>query len=163
MDKTLKRILRVNHAGEYGAVRIYKGQYLARPLPVFKEMQKQEEEHLAVFSQLLIAHKISPSLFQPFWYVGGSLLGIISAALGEKTAHACTIAVEEVIDEHYEKQVQSLQEGSLKEMIQKFQEDERHHHNEAVMRGGRDAPFYGILSGIVKGITRGAIWISERI
>ena len=162
MDKTLKRILRVNHAGEYGAVRIYKGQYLVRPLSVFKEMQKQEEEHLATFSYLLITHKISPSLFQPFWYLGGTALGILSAALGEKTAHACTIAVEEVIDEHYEKQTQILEEGTLKDIIKKFQEDERHHHQEAVMRGGKDIPFYGVLSGIVKGITRGAIWISER-
>lgn len=167
----IHRIIRVNQAGEYGATRIYAGQ-----LAVLKnssistslnEMYQQETAHLKKFNELAVQEAITPTLFQPVWYVGGYLLGAITALLGEKSAHACTIAVEEVIADHYQQQITQLEgipsQNELKEIITQFRQEEIDHKDHAIEEGGLQAPGYSLLSTVVKSISKTAIWISERI
>lgn len=168
-DEEIKRMLRVNHAGEYGAARIYAGQLAvlgkSPAAPLLKEMAEQERQHLAVFSDLLVKRRVRPTALMPLWHVAGYALGAATALLGEKAAHACTVAVESVIDEHYAGQETALSEDEqpLKEIIQKFRADEKAHHDTALAHGAEAAPFYHILRTTVVYQTRLAIWLSTRI
>ena len=170
MDKSkeIKSILRVNHAGELGARQIYKAmRKILGDDPDLVLMANQEEEHLRAFTQLMIEHKVQPTIFQPFWHVLSYGMGAVTALMGEKAAHACTIAVEEVIIDHYQGQIDSLanfpEHKPLMETIAKFQKEEDHHREIAESRGGKDAAGYDILEKVVKGITRTAIKISTRV
>ncbi len=170
MDKSkkIKSILRVNHAGELGARQIYKAQRkILGDDPDLVLMANQEEEHLRTFTQLMIEHKVQPTVFQPFWHVLSYGMGAVTALMGKKAAHACTIAVEEVIVDHYQSQIDSLanspEDKPLMETIEKFQKEEDHHREIAEQRGGKDAAGYDVLEKVVKGITRMAIKISTRI
>lgn len=169
----LKSMIRVNQAGEYGATRIYAGQ-----LAVLKgtsvgetltEMAAQEAIHLQKFNRLIIEHQVHPTILQPLWHVGGYALGMITAMMGEKAAHACTIAVEEVIDEHYQAQLKQLNacplppNAPLAELIEECRQDEIAHKETAIELGGRDAPGFTLLTSAVKTISRTAIWLSSRI
>jgi ubiquinone biosynthesis monooxygenase Coq7 len=147
----LERILRVDHAGEYGAKRIYEGQ--------------QELTHLDTFDRLLPQRRVRPTLLTPLWHVGGFALGAATALLGEKAAMACTEAVEEVIDAHYAKQVEKLGEAEpeLRATIETFRAEEVEHRDTARAEGAAEAPAYPLLSRGIKAITRGAIWLSERV
>lgn len=164
----IQSILRVNHAGELGARQIYKAmRKILGDDPDLVLMANQEEEHLKTFTQLMIEHKVQPTVFQPFWHVLSYGMGAVTALMGKQAAHACTIAVEEVIVDHYQHQIDSLaasfEHQQLMETIEKFQKDEDHHREIAEQRGGKDAAGYDILEKIVKGITRAAINISSKI
>lgn len=165
----LERILRVDHAGEYGAKRIYEGQLAvlktAPSTPTIRHMLEQEKEHLDAFDRLLPQRRVRPTLLTPLWHVGGFALGAATALLGEKAAMACTEAVEEVIDAHYAKQVEKLgdAEPELRATIEQFRADEVNHRDTARAEGAAEAPGYPLLSKGIKAITRGAIWLSERV
>ena len=168
-EQLIDRILRVDHAGEYGAVRIYEGQLsvLGRTpaAPVIEQMAEKEREHLASFNELLPRRRVRPSLLQPLWHVAGFALGAGSALLGPKAAMACTVAVEEVIDEHYAKQVALLgdDEKELRDLCERYRQDEVEHGEEALAQGARQAIAYGPLTAAVKAGSRLAIWLAERV
>lgn len=165
----LERILRVDHAGEYGAKRIYEGQLSvlkkAPSTPTIRHMLQQELEHLDAFNRLLPQRRVRPTLLAPLWHVGGFAMGAATAMLGEKAAMACTEAVEEVIDAHYARQIAALGEAEpeLRATIETFRAEEVEHRDTARAEGAAEAPAYPLLSRGIKAITRGAIWLSERI
>lgn len=164
----INSILRVNHAGELGARQIYKAQRkILGDDPDLVLMANQEDEHLKTFTQLMIENKIRPTLFQPLWHVLSYGMGAVTALMGKKAAHACTIAVEEVIVDHYQEQIDSLasipEHKSLMDVIEKFQKEEDHHREIAEQRGGKDIAGYAVLEKVIKGITRAAIKISKRV
>jgi len=165
----LERIIRVDHAGEFGAVRIYEGQYAvlknSDQADTIKHMKEQEEVHRAKFEELLAERRVRPTLLSPLWSVAGFALGAGTALLGKEAAMACTEAVEEVIDEHYQHQLQQLgdDERELKETIQKFRDEEIEHRDIARANGAADAPGYELLTSAVKTGSKLAIWLSSRI
>lgn len=165
----LERIIRVDHAGEFGAVRIYEGQYAVLKntdqADTIKHMKEQEEVHRAKFEQLLAERRVRPTLLSPLWSVAGFALGAGTALLGKEAAMACTEAVEEVIDEHYQHQLKQLgdDELELKETIQKFRDEEIEHRDIARANGAADAPGYELLTSAVKTGSKLAIWLSSRI
>ena len=169
----VEAMIRVDHAGEYGAVRIYEGQLAvlsARPecaeaVEAIKRMAKQEERHLKTFDALVNEHRVRPTALEPVWRVAGFALGAATAMLGEKAAMACTAAVEEVIDRHYQDQIERLgdADAKLKATVQDFRTDEIAHRAEAVAHGAEDAPGYRLLSEAIKAGCRLAIKLSERL
>lgn len=162
-------MLRVNLAGEYGAKRIYEGQLAVLKNtasgPLIEHMKEQELGHLKAFEELVVKNRVRPTLLQPLWHVAGYALGAGTALLGEKTAMACTAAIEEVIDEHYERQLNRLgaDHPDLSQLIQTCQEEEREHRDIALDEGARDAIGYPVLTRAIKGASRLAIWLSERV
>jgi ubiquinone biosynthesis monooxygenase Coq7 len=167
-------MLRVDHAGEYGAVAIYRGQLAVferqhgrkRITEQLKEMAAQEEEHLDAFDKLLNAGSVRPTALSPVWNVAGFALGAATALLGEKAAHACTEAVETVIEEHYGDQVTELKaagETELAARMAKFQAEEVAHKELAASEGAAQAPGYPILSALIRFSCRAAIRISEKV
>jgi ubiquinone biosynthesis monooxygenase Coq7 len=168
-DEQVARILRVDHAGEYGAVRIYEGQLavLGRTAAgdVIRRMAAQEQKHLQRFDRLLPERHVRPTLLGPLWHVAGFALGAATALLGDKAAMACTVAVEEVINDHYAKQAATLgnDEPDLKATIEEFRREELEHRDEAVAQGAAQAPAYEVLTAAVKSASRLAIWLSTRI
>lgn len=164
MQPNLHEVIRVNHAGEYAAKHIYLGQLrILRNHKVISEMQQAELVHLEYFEQQLIKNQIRPSALLPLWHAASTILGVTSALLGEKAAMACTKAVEEVIGEHYNTQIQNLDEGELKETITKFAEDELEHLHTAVNYKAEEAICYSPLSAIVKFGCKLAIKIAKKI
>ena len=167
----VEAMIRVDQAGEYGAVRIYEGQLAvlrARPgtkasVDAISKMLKQEEHHLKTFDALVNARKVRPTALEPVWRVAGFALGAATALMGEKAAMACTAAVEEVIDEHYAGQIERLQDEELKATVQDFRADEAAHRHEALARGAEEARGYRILSEAIKSGCRLAIKLSERL
>jgi len=172
LNKTqlIDRILRVNHAGEFGAKRIYEGQLSvlkdqASAEPI-RHMYQQELHHLKTFEEMLPAHNARPTLLYPLWNIAGFALGAATALMGAKAAMACTIAIEEVIDEHYQKQAEALKEENepqLSETIEKFRSEEAEHRDIGIKEGGEQAQGYVLLSTVIKSGSRLAIWLSERI
>ncbi|MBI3452405.1 MAG: demethoxyubiquinone hydroxylase family protein [Rhodospirillales bacterium] len=168
-DDATRRMLRVDHAGEYGAVRIYEGQMAVlgnSPAgKLVRKMAAQEQKHLDAFDRLLPERRVRPTLLAPVWHVAGFALGAATALLGERAAMACTVAVEEVIDEHYAGQIAALddRETDLKATIEAFRQDEIAHRNEGLAHGAEDAPAYEFLSMTIKAGSRLAIWLSTRI
>ena len=169
LSKDIESMIRVDQAGEYGATRIYAGQLAVLGKSsignTLRHMLAQEEVHLKTFNDMCIGRGVQPTIMQPLWHVGGFALGAVTALMGEKAAHACTIAVEEVISDHYQNQLNRLDESDseLKSIVEKFRLEELEHKDHAEHEGGRDAPFYQGIASVVKGITRAAIWISERV
>ncbi len=163
------RMIRVDHAGEYGARRIYEGQLAVLGRNAgggsIRRMYDQELEHLDRFEKLMVARRVRPTALQPFWHVAGFALGAATAMMGERAAMACTVAVEEVIDEHYGGQAERLgpEEADLKGTIETFQADEREHRDTALDHGAEQTPGYEVLRGAIKSGSRLAIWLSERI
>ena len=168
-EQIIERILRVDHAGEYGAARIYEGQLavLGRDAvaPVIREMADAERKHLETFDRLLSERRIRPTLLAPFWHAAGFALGAGSALMGPRAAMACTAAVEEVIEEHYAAQVDKLgdDEKELRETLIEFGAEESQHKEIGLAHEAEKAPGYEPLSAAVKRGTRLAIWLSERI
>jgi len=168
-DETVKRMIRVDHAGEYSAARIYAGQLavLGRgdTAPVLREMQAQEQQHLNRFADLIADRRIRPTAMLPLWHVAGFVLGAATAALGEKAAMACTVAVEETIDAHYASQIAALDdsEAELRDSLVKFRNEELQHRDIGLRHGAEQAPGYRLLSAVIKAGCRVAIRISERI
>ncbi|MDX2074471.1 MAG: demethoxyubiquinone hydroxylase family protein [Alphaproteobacteria bacterium] len=168
-DAQLERMIRVNHAGEYGAKRIYAGQLAVLGKSpsgdMLRHMAAQEEEHLKGFSEVMIARKVRPTVLSPLWHVAGYAMGAATALMGEKAAMACTVAVESVIDEHYAAQEAHLgsAEPELKAMISRFRAEEKEHHDTALEHGAEESPFYGAVTTVIKLQTKFAIWLSSRI
>lgn len=166
----IHQMIRVDQAGEYGAMRIYEGQLgVLKNHPsasLIHHMKAQEQEHLNTFNQLLVERNIKPTFFTPLWHIGGYALGAITAKLGVKAAMACTVAIEEVIDQHYENQMQELErdnlEPELSATIKRFRDDEISHKNQSLEAGAADAPGFAFLRSSIKAITRAAIWLSTR-
>lgn len=166
------RVVRVDHAGEYGATRIYEGQIAVLgdrhpAAPELRHMLDQEEEHLEAFEKLIVERRARPTALTPVWHVAGYALGAATALLGERAAMACTVAVEEAIDEHYAGQARALEgmpeERELKSVLEKFRQDELEHRDTALAHGAEQAPAYPLLSASIKAGSRLAIWLSERI
>ncbi len=168
-DKLVERMIRIDHAGEYGAVRIYDGQLaMLRRSPAtraIRAMAAKEKDHLAAFDKLAIERRVRPTALSPLWHVAGFALGAASALLGPRAAMACTVAVEEVIDEHYRAQAEALaaDDPQLAAQIEEFRHDEVEHGATAKAHGALDAPFYEGISAVVKAGSRLAIWLSTRI
>ncbi len=171
-DFDVKRMIRVDHAGEYGAVRIYAGQRAIfgekhKFSPMIKHMAEQEDVHLDRFSKLIHQRKVRPTLLTPFWHVAGFALGAGTALMGEKAAMACTQAVEEVIEDHYQEQLDALEaadaESELRETIKTFQAEEVEHKEIAKKHGAEEAPGYPLLSSAIKTGCKAAIWLAKRV
>ena len=167
--RLVERMIRVDHAGEYGAVRIYEGQMAVLGRAVvggaIAHMADQERDHLAAFEKLLRERRVRPTALAPLWHAGGFALGAATAALGPRTAMACTAAVEEVIDDHYADQIEKLgeDEADLRASMESCRADEAAHRDTAYEHGAREAPGYGVLTVAIKAGTRLAIWLSERV
>jgi ubiquinone biosynthesis monooxygenase Coq7 len=165
----LERIIRVDHAGEYGAVRIYEGQLAVlkdkEAAASIQHMKEQEEVHREKFEQLITERRVRPTLLTPLWHVAGFALGAGTAMLGKEAAMACTEAVEEVIDEHYLGQLEQLgeREPELRGTIEKFRAEEIEHRNHARAEGAAEAPAYELLTTAVKTGSKLAIWLSSRV
>ena len=167
-------IARVDHAGEYGAVAIYRGQLAvfrrrpgsARIVGQLQEMERQEQEHLKSFDAILAKGRVRPTLLSPVWNAAGFALGAATALLGEKAAHACTEAVETVIGEHYADQVDELEQAGERELagtVAKFRDDELAHRDLATAEGAKQAPAYPLLSGLIQAGCRLAIRVAEKV
>ena len=169
-----QEMLRVDHAGEYGAVAIYSGQLAVfdrmsgreRIASQLREMKGQEQAHLDAFDQLLGRHRVRPTALSPIWNVAGFALGAATALMGDKAAHACTEAVETVIEEHYGDQVVELEnadEPELAARLSTFRDEEVAHKELAAAEGASQAPGYPLLSALIRTGCRLAIRISEKV
>ncbi len=177
MKKTNKikveEFIRVDHAGERGAIKIYEGQLLALNTFVkdenlkktIEKMKNHEKEHLDFFNKEIKKRNIKPTKLLPLWDLLGVGLGFGSAIIGKKATMLCTASVEEVIDEHYQNQINELDsdEKVLKEKIKKFRDDELHHKDIAYKQGASKKGLYAILDKIIKTGSKVAINISEKI
>ncbi len=163
------RIVRVDHAGEYGAARIYAGQLAilghGDKAALLQHMAAQEQHHLATFGQEIARRRVRPTVMLPLWHVAGFVLGAATARLGEKAAMACTVAVEEAIDEHYQAQITELgdDEPLLRDTIEEFRQEELEHRDIGLEHGAEQAPGYKLLSTAIKLGCKLAIKISERV
>ncbi len=172
-EARVAEMVRVNHAGEYGATRIYAGQLAvlgrsaatARSADMIRHMAEQEDAHLDGFNREIAERGVRPTALLPVWHVAGFALGAATALLGERAAMACTEAVEEVIVEHYAAQEEELgdKEPALKSMIARFRAEEAEHQHTAIDEGSRDTPGYGLLSAAIKAGCRLAIKVSEKV
>ena len=169
----IEEFLRVDHAGERGAIKIYEGQLLAlntlikdeKLKKMIEKMKNHEKEHLDFFNKEIKKRNIKPTKLLPLWDLLGVGLGFGSAIIGKKATMLCTASVEEVIDEHYKNQINELDsdEKVLKEKIKKFRDDELHHKNIAYEQGASKKGLYSILDKIIKTGSKIAINISEKI
>jgi ubiquinone biosynthesis monooxygenase Coq7 len=165
----LERIIRVDHAGEYGAQRIYQGQIdvLGRGPngDLLRHMQAQEQVHLDTFKGLIAERRVRPTALLPLWHLAGYALGAVTAAMGERAAMACTVAVEEAIDEHYQAQAASLgpDEAALRDTIETFRAEELEHRDIGLSHEAELAPAYRLMHAFIKTGCKVAIAVSERI
>lgn len=168
-ETSVTRMIRVDHAGEYGAARIYAGQLAvlrnSDKAPIVRDMQAQEQEHLDRFADLIIRRRVRPTAMLPLWHLAGFALGAATAMLGERAAMACTVAVEEAIDGHYAEQIVKLDdsESDLRDTLTKFRQDELEHRNIGLQHGAEQAPGYRLLSAVIKTGCKVAIRVSERL
>tara|TARA_B100000945_G_scaffold254584_1_gene211705 strand:- start:9 stop:542 length:534 start_codon:yes stop_codon:yes gene_type:complete len=171
--KTLEEIIRVDHAGERGAIKIYEGQLLAlstfkkneKLKKIIEDMKEHEKEHFEYFDKEIQKRNIKPTVFLPIWDLLGVTLGFGTTMIGEKAAMLCTASVEEVIDGHYKNQLDKLgdDEVDLKKSISKFRDDEIDHKNIAYDKGATKQGLYYILDKIIKTSSKAAIKVSEKI
>ena len=169
----LAEILRVDHAGELGAVHIYRGQRAVlgeaagheRIAGQLAELESHEAEHLARFDRLLTERRVRPTALAPVWRLAGFALGAGTALMGDKAAHACTEAVETVIEAHYAGQIAEIaeHEPELAAELGRFRDEELAHRDLAVEEGAREAPGYGLLSAVIRTGCRAAIKLSEKL
>jgi ubiquinone biosynthesis monooxygenase Coq7 len=169
----LAEILRVDHAGEMGAVAIYRGQRAVlgqasgheRIAGQLADMEGHEQVHLARFDALLTEHRVRPTALAPVWRLAGFALGAGTALLGDKAAHACTEAVETVIEAHYAGQIAELQnrDPELAAELSKFRDEELAHRDLAVEEGAKEAPGYSLLAAVIRAGCRAAIKLSEKV
>jgi len=166
----LDEIIRVDHAGEYGATKIYAGQLAifgekSKIGKIIKYMADQEQKHIDTFNKLIIKKRVRPTALMPLWNFTGFVLGATTALLGKKAAMACTVAVEDVIGKHYEKQAKELgnKEPVLKKILLEFRNDELEHHDIGLEYEAEKTIGYNILTKIIKTGCRTAIEISKRI
>lgn len=165
---SLKAALRVDHAGEYGATRIYAGQRAVLKhhacADQLAHMAEQEAVHLDTFNRVLPQYGVRPTALMPLWHVGGWVMGAATAAIGVKAAMACTVAVETVIADHYQEQLNSgMLDDSLQRTISQFRDEEMEHHAIGLAQGAEHAPLYEPLSTAIRSICRAAIAICKRV
>ncbi len=166
---SLARMLRVNHAGEYGATRIYAGQLAVlknHPLaPELRHMAAQEDIHLAEFNRLLPAQRVRPSALLPLWHVAGYALGAVTALMGPRAAMACTVAVESVITEHYDSQLAQpeILGDALQKTIRQFRDEEMEHHDVGIAHAAEQAAGYAVLRVAIQTGCRAAIWLAAKV
>lgn len=170
MNAKVERMLRVDQAGEYGAVRIYAGQLAVMGdrgphASHIREMEAQEEDHRACFDRLVNERGARPTALQPVWHVAGFALGAVTALMGPEAAMACTAAIETEIDRHYTQQLDELgeEDPELAALITRARDEEREHRDTALAAGAERAPAYPLLSGAIRLGCRLAIKLSERI
>ena len=171
--KKLEEFIRVDHAGERGAIKIYEGQLLAlntiykdnQLKEIIEDMREHEREHCDYFENEIKKREIKPTKFLPLWDLLGVGLGFGTTLLGKKAAMLCTASVEEVIDKHYQDQINQIKddEKELRDKIIKFREDELHHKDIAYEKGASKKGFYSILDKVIKTGSKIAINISEKI
>ena len=168
--EVLEQIIRVDHAGEYGATRIYDGQIAvfgkdSKIGKTIQHMADQEQEHIDKFNELILEHRVRPTALLPIWNIAGFALGASTALLGEKAAMACTVAVEKVIGEHYQEQLGLLEDDhkDLKKTISKFRDDELEHHDIGIEHDAESAPGYKIMSKVIELGCKTAIAISKKV
>ena len=165
----LEEVIRVDHAGEYGAKRIYQGQLAVlrgtKHEPTIRHMQEQEQEHLDTFSRLIAERRVRPTALLPVWHVAGFVLGAATAAMGARAAMACTVAVEEAIDEHYQAQEAALgeDEAPLRADIARFRAEELEHRDIGIANEAELTPGYRLLSAAIKLGCKVAIRVSEKV
>ena len=166
----LEEIIRVDHAGEYGATRIYDGQISifgknSKIGKTIQHMADQEKEHIEKFNELILEHRVRPTVLLPLWNIAGYTLGATTAMMGEKAAMACTVAVEKVIGEHYREQQDLLENDhkELKKTIKKFEKDELEHHDIGIDHDAESAPGYLIMTKIIEFGCKTAIALSKKI
>lgn len=165
----LERMIRVDHAGEYGAERIYAGQLAVlgrgEKGDLLRHMKAQEEVHKRVFSEMIARRRVRPTALLPIWHVAGFALGAATAAIGTRAAMACTVAVEEAIDEHYVSQAASLgdDEAELRDTIETFRAEELEHRDIGLENEAELAPAYRLLTAVIKLGCKAAIAVSERV
>lgn len=164
----IEQMIRVNQAGEFGAVRIYQGQLAvlkrSASAKALQHMLAQEHQHLAAFNKIMIERRVRPTIFSPLWSALGYGLGVTTALLGEKSAMACTVAVEDVIDDHYAGQESQLSgdEPELKNLIAQCRQDENEHRQTGLDLGAEQAPAYRLLSAAIRTGARIAIRLSKK-
>jgi len=171
MNSDVKKFIRVDHAGEYGAARIYAGQLAVlgrgEHAATLRHMKDQEQVHLDTFAGLIATRRVRPTVLLPLWNLAGFALGAVTAAMGPRAAMACTVAVEETIDEHYAAQEAALaeddEETPLRETIAKFRAEELEHRDIGLANEAEKAIGYRLLSRMIKTGCKAAIRISERI
>ena len=171
--KKVEEFIRVDHAGERGAIKIYEGQLLAlntlvkndKLKKIIEDMKEHEKEHFEYFDKEIQKRNIKPTVFLPIWDLLGVTLGFGTTMIGEKAAMLCTASVEEVIDGHYKNQLDKLgdDEVDLKKSISKFRDDEIDHKNIAYDKGATKQGLYYILDKIIKTSSKAAIKVSEKI
>ncbi|TMJ26063.1 MAG: demethoxyubiquinone hydroxylase family protein [Alphaproteobacteria bacterium] len=172
--QTVERVIRVDQAGEFGAVRIYEGQLAAlrwtgrasgEAHAKIAGMARAEREHRAAFDRLMAERRVRPTVLSPLWSLAGFGLGVATALMGDRAAMACTVAIEETIDEHYAAQAAALgdDEAELRTTVETFRADELAHRDEALAAGAEQAPAYPALTAAIKAGSRLAIWLSTRI
>ena len=166
----LEEIIRVDHAGEYGATRIYDGQIAvfgknSKIGKTIQHMADQEQEHIQKFEELIVKNRVRPTALIPVWNVAGYALGVSTALLGEKAAMACTVAVETVIGNHYGEQLSLLEDDQkeLRKTIKKFKADELEHHDIGIAHDAEKTPGYKVLSKVIELGCKTAIEISKKI
>ena len=166
----LNEIIRVDHAGEYGATRIYDGQIavFGKNSKIGKTIQlmaDQEQEHIETFEKLIVQHRVRPTALLPLWNIAGFALGASTALMGIKAAMACTVAVEKVIGDHYREQTSLLakDQKKLKSTIKKFEKDELEHHDIGIAHDAKKTPGYNFLSKVISIGCRAAITVSKKI
>jgi 3-demethoxyubiquinol 3-hydroxylase len=173
LQDRVAEMIRVDHAGEYAATRIYEGQRaifsrLAGAKKITAQLAHQEADekvHKAAFDKLVQERGVRPTLLAPLWGAASFGLGVVTALMGEKAAHACTAAVEEVIEEHYRDQIEELgdQEPALSAMIATFRDEEIAHKDQAIAEGAKDTFGHPVLEAIIKTGCRAAIAISQKV
>jgi len=170
----VERVIRVDQAGEFGAVRIYEGQLAALrwrgrsnsdTARKIAAMARSEREHNRTFDRLAAERRVRPTVLSPLWSLAGFALGAATALMGDKAAMACTVAVEETIDEHYASQAAALgdDEAGLRATVEKFRAEEIVHRDEALASGAEQTPGYEALTRVIKTGSKLAIWLSTRI
>ena len=167
--ENIERIIRVDHAGEYGAARIYQGQLAVMGRgpkgDLIRHMKAQEQHHLDTFTGLIGSRRVRPTALLPLWHVAGLALGAITAAMGDRAAMACTVAVEEAIDEHYAAQAATLgeDEADLRGHIEQFRAEEQEHRDIGLEHEAELAPAYKFMSAVIKAGCKVAIKVTERV
>ena len=168
-EALIERMIRVDHAGEFGAARIYAGQLAvlgrSKNAATIRRMAEQEQRHLAAFDALVVERRVRPTALSPLWHAAGFALGAASAAMGARAAMACTVAVEEVIGEHYAAQAAKLgdDEAELRGLIEEFRADELEHRDTGLAEGAEEMAGYRPFTDAIKAGTRLAIWLSDRV
>ena len=174
-NTALAELLRVDHAGEFGAQQIYAGQMrILKDRPELQHMAEQEAEHLAFFDEALKTHRIRPTLLHPLWRLGAYALGLGTAALGPRAAHTCTHAVEDTIETHYQEQLDYLNSSAAGNLnsrlrndliaaITRFRNEELEHRDLALEQGAQELSYHPQLYRLVAAITKGAIALSKKI